>query len=189
MKHRVLAVVVLVALLALTGCTGGAATQQAAGKPLRVAAVLPSATTDMAWSQSMFTALNTVQQELGGESAMELKVSENMADVPAAAAALREYAGQGFDIVIGHGSQYSSSIQEIAVDFPKTTFAMGNQDDTMGLANAYAYTAAAEQGGYVNGVMAAMLSASKRIGLTVITPLLMSAIALSAAAFTSAGRA
>ena len=166
MRHRVLAVVVLVALLALTGCTGGAATQQAAGKPLRVAAVLPSATTDMAWSQSMFTALNTVQQELGGESAMELKVSENMADVPAAAAALREYAGQGFDIVIGHGSQYSSSIQEIAVDFPKTTFAMGNQDDTMGLANAYAYTAAAEQGGYVNGVMAAMLSASKRIGLT-----------------------
>ena len=114
----------------------------------------------------MFSALKTVQQELGGESAMELKVSENMADVPAAAAALRDYASQGYDIVIAHGSQYSSSIQEIAVDFPKTTFALGNEVDTYGLPNGYAYTAAAEQGGYVNGVMAAKLSKSKLIGLT-----------------------
>jgi hypothetical protein len=56
------------------------------GKPLRVAAVLPSATTDMAWSQSMSSALKTVQQDLGGESAMEPKISENMADVSVAAA-------------------------------------------------------------------------------------------------------
>jgi basic membrane protein A and related proteins len=166
MKYRVLAVFVIGAVLALAGCTGGTASQQAGGKPLRVAAVLPSATTDVAWSQSMSSALKSVQQDLGGESAMELKISENMADVSVAAAALRDYASQGFDIVIGHGSQYSSSIQEIAVDFPRTTFAMGNQDNTFGLPNAYAYTAAAEQGGYVNGVMAAMLSVSKQIGLT-----------------------
>jgi len=166
MKHRSLAVVVLVVLLALAGCTGGTAPQQAGGKPLRVAAVLPSTTNDMAWSQSMFSALKTVQQELGGESAMGLKVSENMADVPAAAAALRDYASQGFDIVIAHGSQYGSSVQEIAVDFPKTTFALGNEVDTFSLPNVYAYTAAAEQGGYVNGVMAAKLSKSKLIGLT-----------------------
>jgi basic membrane lipoprotein Med (substrate-binding protein (PBP1-ABC) superfamily) len=165
MRNRSFAVVVMVVLL-LTSCAGGTASQQAPGKPLRVAVVLPSATTDMAWSQSMFSALKTVQQDLGGESAMELKVSENMADVPAAAAALRDYASQGFDIVIAHGSQYSSSIGEIAKAFPKTTFALGNEVDTFGLPNVYAYTAAAEQGAYVNGVMAAKLSKSKQIGLT-----------------------
>jgi basic membrane lipoprotein Med (substrate-binding protein (PBP1-ABC) superfamily) len=89
-----------------------------------------------------------------------------MFKVPDAAAALRDYASQGFDIVIGHGSQYGSSIQEVAKDFPKTTFAWGTHVDTFGLPNVYAYTAAAEEGGYVNGVLAALLSKSKQIGVT-----------------------
>ena len=103
---------------------------------------------------------------MGGESAMEIKYSENMFKVPDAAAAIRDYASQGFDIVIAHGSQYGSSVQEIAKDFPKTTFAWGTDVNTFGLPNVYAYTAAAEEGGYVNGVMAAMLTKSKKIGVT-----------------------
>ena len=79
---------------------------------------------------------------------------------------IRDYASQGFDIVIAHGSQYGSSVQEIAKDFPKTTFAWGTDVNTFGLPNVYAYTAAAEEGGYVNGVLAAMLSKSKKIGVT-----------------------
>ena len=136
------------------------------GKPLRVAVVMPSATTDMAFSQSMFGALKAIQAEMGGESAMEIKYSENMFKVPDAAAALRDYASQGFDIVIAHGSQYGSSVQEVAKDFPKTTFAWGTEVNTFGMPNVYAYTVAAEEGGYVNGVMAAMLSKSKQIGVT-----------------------
>ena len=72
----------------------------AAPKPFRIAVVMPSATTDMAFSQSMFEALKAVQKEMGGESALELKYSENMFKVPDAAAAIRDYASQGFDIVI-----------------------------------------------------------------------------------------
>ena len=98
---------------------------------------------------------------MGGESAMEIKYSENMFKVPDAAAAIRDYASQGFDIVIAHGSQYGSSVQEIAKDFPKVTFAWGTDVNTFGLPNVYAYTAAAEEGGYVNGVLAAMLTKSK----------------------------
>ena len=107
---------------------------------------MPSATTDMAFSQSMFSALKAVQAEMGGEKAMEIKYSENMFKVPDAAAALRDYASQGFDIVIGHGSQYGSSVQEVAKDFPKVTFAGGTEVDTFGMPNVYAYTAAAEEG-------------------------------------------
>ena len=159
----VLFVVVAVALLA-TAC-GGPATPGASGK-LRVAVVMPSATTDLAFSQSMFSALKSVQTAMGGEAQFELKYSENMFNVPDAAAALRDYASQGFDIVIGHGSQYGASIQEIAKDFPKVTFAWGTDVNTFGLPNVYAYTAAAEEGGYVNGVLAAKLTKSKIIGVT-----------------------
>jgi basic membrane lipoprotein Med (substrate-binding protein (PBP1-ABC) superfamily) len=97
---------------------------------------------------------------------MEIKYSENMFKVPDAAAALRDYASQGFDLVIAHGSQYGSSVQEVAKDFPKVTFAWGTEVNTFDLPNVYAYTAAAEEGGYVNGVLAALLSKSKQIGVT-----------------------
>ncbi len=164
MKVRSLLVVLLLITVVLAGCTGGGAATT--GKPLRVAVVMPSATTDMAFSQSMFSALKAIQAEMGGETKMEIKYSENMFKLPDAAAALRDYASQGFDIVIGHGSQYGTSIQEVAKDFPKVTFAWGTEVNTFGMANVYAYTAAAEEGGYVNGVMAAMLSKSKVIGVT-----------------------
>jgi basic membrane lipoprotein Med (substrate-binding protein (PBP1-ABC) superfamily) len=150
----------LVALLVATLAVGAFAA------PLKIAVIMPSATSDMAFSQSMWSALVAVQKESGGESAISLKYSENMWNVPDAAAAIRDYASSGFDIVIAHGSQYGSSIQEIAPDFPKVTFAWGTDVNTYGLPNVYAYTAAAEQGGYVNGVIAAKLSKSKKIGVT-----------------------
>jgi len=134
--------------------------------PVKIAVIMPSATTDVAFSQSMWGALQAVQKEQGGESAIVLKYSENMWNVPDAAAAIRDYASQGFDIVIAHGSQYGSSVQDIAKDFPKVTFAWGTDVNTYGLPNVYAYTAAAEQGGYVNGVLAAKLTKSKKVGVT-----------------------
>ncbi|HEY3310426.1 MAG TPA: BMP family protein [Anaerolineales bacterium] len=158
--------VLMVASLLLAACGQAAPAAPAAAKPVRVAVVMPSATTDMAFSQSMYSALVAVQKEMGGETKMEIKYSENMFKVPDAAAAIRDYATQGFDIVIAHGSQYGSSVEEVAKDFPKTTFAWGTDVNTFGLPNVYAYTAAAQEGGYVNGVMAAMLTKSKQIGVT-----------------------
>ncbi len=156
-KHLVVVLSVLLAvMLLLTACGQAApATPAPAAKPVRVAVIMPSATTDMAFSQSMYSALVAVQKEMGGEAAMEIKYSENMFKVPDAAAAIRDYASQGFDIVVAHGSQYGASVEEIAKDFPKTTFAWGTDVNTFGLPNVYAYTAAAQEGGYVNGVLAA----------------------------------
>lgn len=163
MKTRSLLIaIVMIAALLVTGCQQPQATTS--GK-FRVAVVMPSATTDMAFSQSMYSALKAVQGELG-EANFELKYSENMFKVPDAAAAIRDYASQGFDIVIAHGSQYGTSVQEIAKDFPKVTFAWGTDVNTFGMPNVYAYTAAAEEGGYVNGVMAAKLTKARLIGVT-----------------------
>ncbi len=134
-----------------------------AGK-FRVAVVMPSAKNDLAFSQSMFDALTRIQQEMGADK-FEFVFSENMFVVDDAAAAIRDYASQGYNLVIGHGSQYGSSIQEIAPDFPKTSFAWGTTVDTFGMPNVFAYEAASQEGGYVNGVLAASLSQSKIIGV------------------------
>ena len=141
-----------------------AATEAAGGEPFRVAVVMPSAINDLAFSQSMYDALLRVQEEMGAEN-FEFVYSENMFVVDDAAAAIRDYASQGYDLVIGHGSQYGSSLQEIAPDFPETSFAWGTTVDTFGEPNIFAYEAASHEGGFVNGVMAATLSESNVIGV------------------------
>ncbi|MBU0493289.1 MAG: BMP family protein [Chloroflexi bacterium] len=134
----------------------------------RVAVIMPSAINDLAFSQSMYDALVAIQKEMGGPDKMELVYSENMFVVDDAAAAIRDYATRGYDLIIAHGSQYGSSLQEIAPDFPNTSFAHGTTVNTftdLGIKNVFAYEAAADQGGYVNGVIAAKLTKSNVIGV------------------------
>lgn len=134
-------------------------------EPFRVAVVMPSAINDLAFSQSMYDALVKIQTEMGGETSFEIAYSDNMFVVEDASAAIRDYATQGYNLIIAHGSQYGASLQEIAPDFPETSFAWGTAGDTFGLSNVFAYEAFSQQGGYVNGVMAASLSTSNVIGV------------------------
>ncbi len=137
-------------------------------EPFRVAIVMPSTITDLAWSQSMYDGLVAVQAEMGGEEAMEIAYSESMFNVADAAAAIRDYAADGYDLVIAHGTQYGNSMFEVATDFPETSFAWGTAVDTgaeKGYENVFAYEANAQEGGYVNGVIAAMINQSGVIGV------------------------
>ncbi|MCO6450599.1 MAG: BMP family protein [Caldilineales bacterium] len=137
-------------------------------EPIRIAIVMPSTITDLAWSQAMYDALLRIQENAGGTDGVEIAYTENMFNVTDAAAAIRDYAADGYDIVIAHGTQYGTSMFEIAPDFPDTTFAWGTATDTgvgQGLNNVFAYEARAEQGGFINGVLAANLTESNVIGV------------------------
>jgi basic membrane protein A len=135
--------------------------------PIRIAIVMPSTITDLAWSQSMYDALLKIQAEAGPD-VVEIAYSENMFNVTDAAAAIRDYAADGYGLVIAHGTQYGTSLFEVAPDFPETSFAWGTTTDTgseQGLKNVFAYEARAEEGGFVNGVLAANLSKSGVLGV------------------------
>ena len=83
-----------------------------------------------------------------------------------AAVALREWASSGdYDLVIAHGSQFGSVIEELAPEFPDVSFAWGTDVNTFDLPNVFAYTVAADQGGYVNGTLAALMSKSGILGV------------------------
>lgn len=124
---------------------------------LTVAIVAPSASQDLAFTQSMVDAV----ESLG----IEPKITDGTFVVEEAAAAIRGYADEGIDVVIAHGTQYGGSLAEIAPDFPETSFIWGTSSETQGLANVFAYTPAADQGGYVMGTIAAQLSESGTIGM------------------------
>ncbi|NJC98366.1 MAG: BMP family ABC transporter substrate-binding protein [Anaerolineales bacterium] len=166
MKKSVWFLCILIVLsMVLSACGAQATEAPAPAEKFRVAVVMPSAINDLAFSQSMYDALVRVQTEMGGPDAFEFVYSDGMFVVDDAAAAIRDYATQGYNLVIAHGSQYGSSLQEIAPDFPNTSFAWGTTVDTFGQPNIFAYEAASQEGGYINGVLAATLSQSKVIGV------------------------
>lgn len=131
----------------------------------RVAVVAPSATDDLAFSQSMYDALLTLQEEYG-EDNFEFVFQDGTFVVDDAAVALRDWASSGeYDLIIAHGSQFGSVVEELAPEFPETSFAWGTDNNTFGLDNVYAYTAAAEEGGFINGAIAAALTETGVIGV------------------------
>ena len=145
--------------LEVVGTSGGAAAGTGA---LRVAIVAPSARNDLAFTQSMVDAVNLVAGERGD---IEVAITDSTFVPDEAAAAIRGYADQGYDLVIAHGSQFGQAVLEIAPEYPEVAFAWGTASDTFGLPNVYAYDAAADQGGYVLGAMAAQLSGSNVVGV------------------------
>jgi len=151
----------LLAILALMAGACGSDGDDASGGDdgFRIAIVAPSASNDLAFTQSIVDGVAA----LTGVS--EVNVTDGTFIVDDAAAAIRAYAGEGYDLVIAHGSQYGGSLQEIAADFPNVAFAWGTSSDTFGLPNVSAYTAASDQGGYVMGAMAASMTSTGIIGV------------------------
>jgi len=161
LKRRSIALVVLIAVIALIGAACSSSDDSASGD-FKVAIIAPSASNDLAFTQSMVDAANKLKDD-GVIS--EVAVTDNAFVVDDAAVAIRDYASQGYDLVIAHGSQYGGSLQEIAPEFPDVSFAWGTAADTFGLPNVYSYEAASDQGGTVMGIMAAALSSSDNVGI------------------------
>ncbi len=176
MKHKivprlgVLAAILAVAL-ATASCSSSSSSaptattappaSSSAVKTLKVALIEPSLRNDLAFSESMYAAL----ESLAGPEHLMVSVSDNLFNVTDAGNAMRQYAAEGYNLIIAHGSQYGGTVEQLAPQFPKTSFAWGTAGVTYGLSNVFAYQANSQEGGYVEGYMAALLSKSKVLGV------------------------
>ncbi len=149
-----------VASAAPVASPGAGASTAVATTPIKVALVAPSSRSDLSWTQSMVAAL----QSLDKSDNLQIAISDNQFVVADAGTIIRQYASEGYGLIIAHGSQYGSTIQQLAPQFPKVSFAWGTAGSTFNLPNVFAYLAAANEGGYVEGAMAAMLSKSHVLG-------------------------
>ena len=131
-------------------------------EPLRAAVVTPSAENDLAFSQSIVDALHRMES---AGLLSEVAVSPGLFIVEDAGLALRDYAEEGYDLVIAHGSQYGGLLEAIAPDFPDTAFAWGTSVETFGQPNISAYTTSSDEGAYVMGLMAANLAGDSPVGV------------------------
>ena len=159
-RRLLVAPALVAALLLFAGLTSAASGTTKSTPTLKVALIAPSAHNDLAFTQSMYAALKTLQAQYH----FKLSVSENQFVVADAANIIRQYASEGYNLIVAHGSQYGGTIQQLAPKFPKVSFAWGTASSTFGLPNVFAYQAASNQGGYVQGFMASLLSKSKVVG-------------------------
>jgi basic membrane lipoprotein Med (substrate-binding protein (PBP1-ABC) superfamily) len=157
--------VILMGIVALGAAACGSSSTSSTSSPsvqtMKVALIEPSLRNDLAFSQSMFAAL----QSLAGPMQLQITVSDNLFNVTDAANAMHQYAASGYNLVIAHGSQFGGTIQQLAPQFPKTSFAWGTAGVTFGQPNVFAYQANSQEGGYVEGYEAALLSKSHVLGV------------------------
>ncbi|SLM18395.1 putative ABC-type transport system, periplasmic component/surface lipoprotein [uncultured spirochete] len=129
---------------------------------IKIAMIVESTVDDKGWCQSMHDAIMAVQKKYGS-SLVEYSYSEKMKPVDAGSAA-RQYVAKGYDIIIGHGAQYKNLMLEMAEEFPKTTFAFGTSGE-IGPKNVFTYMPESEETGYINGVIAGLVTKTNIIGL------------------------
>lgn len=143
-----------------TGATGAtSATGATQGEALRVAMLLPGTPTDEGYNADGQRAADMIESELGAE----VTVTESV-PVPNQTDVYRQFAGQGFDLVIGWGGQFTDGAVAAAEEFPDVDFLIVNSLAENGT-NLASVQQDSQDWQYVAGYVLAKLSKSGKIGL------------------------
>ncbi len=125
-----------------------------------IALILPGVITDQSWSQLAYEAVEELADE-GYDTAYTESVATADAETT-----FRTYADQGYDLIIGHGSEFTEAAVTVAGDYPDTYFFCTNKcpdgvepPDNLGFCYTKEYEAA-----FACGVAAALMTESNIVG-------------------------
>jgi basic membrane protein A len=139
---------------AATTGTGNQATKQ------KVAMVLPGLKTDEAFNQYTYEGMMRAAKEFNLDTAYKEEVKQDeQVEV------IRQFAQQGFDIIIGQGGQFGEALQTVAKEYPKQNFVFSVATDTGGVPNLTAATVSYSHAGYIAGVMACNVTKNNKIAM------------------------
>ena len=139
---------------------------------LRIASINTQRVTAGDWDPAGYQAFNgmaSILTDAGFE--VETSVAENTGyDV--APQVLRDFANQGYDIVVSHSSGYEPAVLEVAPDFPDTWFLVfSDLSTTKNLPNVAGWKVGWTQLGYLQGSIACLASETGRFGLVNSVPI------------------
>jgi len=160
MKHKhvtkwLMAVAIVVGMAAANLC---GFVQAADADDFRVAMLLPGSVNDYGYNEMGKRALDKMRARLGIETAYTEHVPvPNQLDV------YREYASQGYDLVIGWGGQFTDGAIQAADEFPDIKFLIVNGGNSNGK-NLGSVDPNVQDWAYVGGYLMARLSKTKKIG-------------------------
>lgn len=168
-------VLAMVFAFAMTGCGSGGGTDassQAAGEgdgagadaggdsATRVAMVLPGLKTDEAFNQYTYEGMLRAKEELGIETAFREEVTQDeQLEV------IRQFAQEGYNIIIGQGGQFGEALQIVAKEFPDQHFIFSVATETGDVPNLTAATVSYSHAGYLGGIMAAHTTKNNKVAM------------------------
>lgn len=129
---------------------------QSSAADLKVAAIFGGAINDGNWNETQYNGLKNIEA-----AGAEISYLENVSDTDAAEAA-RTYAAEGFDLIYLTTNSYQDYCSSVAADFPQVMFVQIN--GTLITDNFISVRIADEEQGFMQGVAAALLSKSGKVG-------------------------
>lgn len=150
--------ITILAAVAACGATPTAEVQPTAKPKLRVAVVFPGSISDQGFNQAAYEGLLRIRDELGAEIAF----SENT-PVANFVQVYRDFADQGYDVIIGHGTEFGDIALQVAPDYPKIKFIVDSNPDVHA-ANVAGITGKSWEAAYLCGVVAGLMSKTGKIG-------------------------
>lgn len=124
----------------------------------KVALLLPGPINDGGWNAIAYNGLQLIGEEFGAEIAyVENVKTSDMEEM------FRNFANQGFGVVIGHGFEFGDAATKVAPDFPDVKFVITSSDISQG-SNLGSLKVNTTQQGFISGATAALLSKTNKVG-------------------------
>jgi basic membrane protein A and related proteins len=124
---------------------------------MKIAVILPGSADDQGWNTGAVNALGEL-----GTMGVETTYTERVS-IANLEAALRDYAEQGYDVVIGHSFNNGDAIKKVAPDYPDTAFVWASGYPPLDV-NVSAYGAPLEESAYLAGMIGGLMTESNKIG-------------------------
>jgi basic membrane protein A len=160
MRFVQMAAALVAGLLVVAACGSGTSTSSGGGaKKLKVAFLLPGSITDQGYNADGQRTADAVRTQLGADVTVTASVA-----VPSQTDVYRQYAGRGFDLVIGWGGQFTDGAVAVSKEFPNVKFLVINGTVSNG-SNLASTVQHAEQYSFVGGYLLAKLSKTNTVGL------------------------
>ena len=129
MKKKGIALVLAAAMslsLALTGCGGDSGAADNTGAPakkdvtdMKIAILLAGPANDNGWNASGYNAMKAIHDKNNLKEDLAYSESVAASDMEEF---LRGYAQDGYDMIVGHGSQFVDAVHKVAPEFPDSKF-------------------------------------------------------------------
>ena len=163
MKKLLALILSLIMVLALVACGSGGEEDPAddgegeTAEAVKVALLASSPMNDGGWNEDAYNAL--LQME---EDGAEIAYTENVAAADIQSL-LRNYADNGFNLIIGNGFEYSAPMAEVAPEYPDVYFFANSGDQSNGTNLGGCLYTWGEMG-YLTGYLAGKMTETNKIG-------------------------
>lgn len=152
----------LISAMVLTACGQAAETPvvDQGEEQLRVAMVLPGLITDEAFNQYTYEGMMRAADDFNLDTAYVEEVAQDeQIEV------IRQFAQQGYDIIIGQGGQFGEALMTVAQEYPDQDFVFSVATDTGGVPNLTAATVSYSHAGYLAGIMACYTTVNNKVAM------------------------